>query len=315
MTRSADVLQPGTPEYEHHLRGDIEHYSTLFEEDAARERLIEPAPPSWHEAHARAAALIERTTGRDATAHVVDRLRAGKGKRMLSLGSGPGGLELSYGEQAPSAEIVCLDVNPELLALGRERARELGLRVQFEQADLNTAELPRGEFDYVFCHAALHHLIELEHVANEIRRTLRPGGEFIVTDIVSQNGYRLWPETRPIARSIFRTLPERLRISHRSWEAEQVDAELWEGDTSEDSMECIRSEDILPILDATFETRHFVPYWSISRRFFDSMYGPNFDLERKLDRCLFDWILEVDEYYVRTQWLRPETFFGIYAAK
>jgi hypothetical protein len=35
--------------------------------------------------------------------------------------------------------------------------------VRFSQADLNTVSLPKREFDLVFCHACLHHVLELEN--------------------------------------------------------------------------------------------------------------------------------------------------------
>jgi ubiquinone/menaquinone biosynthesis C-methylase UbiE len=86
-----------------------------------------------------------------------------------------------------------LDINPELLDLGRERAQALQLSVTFEQADLNTIDLPLREYDVVFCHASLHHVIELERVAEQIKRTLRPGGELIILDVVTRKGYLMWP--------------------------------------------------------------------------------------------------------------------------
>jgi hypothetical protein len=77
-------------------------------------------------------------------------------------------------------------------------------------------------------------------------------------------------------------------------------------------MECVRSEDIVPLLAASFTVRHFVPLLSLGRRFFDLMYGPNYDLERPLDRAVFDWIWELDCESIDEGRLRPETFFGVY---
>lgn len=309
---AAEQLVPGTPEYEQHLRGDIDHYSRLFSDEEAQERLLEPAPLSWGEAHDRAYERIRERTGDDPRGHVITKLSRRPGLRLLSLGSGPGGLELAFAEATPGSEITCIDVNEELLALGRKRAEEVGLRVSFERADLNTFELTDDDYDYVFCHASLHHLVELEHVARQIRKTLRAGGELLVVDVVTRNGYAMWPETRPIVQQLFRALPAKFRVNHTAYEAPRVDDEIWEADTSEASMECIRSEDILPVLRSHFTELVYVPYWSISRRFFDTMYGPNIDLEQPLDRAHFDWIWELDCHYLDTDRLHPETFFGVY---
>jgi hypothetical protein len=115
-------------------------------------------------------------------------------------------------------------------------------------------------------------------------------------------------------QALWKTLPEHLRVNHTAYAEPRIDTEIWEADTSEHSMECIRSEDILPILQSAFAVECYVPYFSLSRRFFDTMYGPNYNLDMPLDRALLNWIWELDVYYLTTGQLRPETFFGIYKA-
>jgi hypothetical protein len=85
-------------------------------------------------------------------------------------------------------------------------------------------------------------------------------------------------------------------------------------DTSASSMECIRSQEILPILEAAFTLVHYVPYFALSRRFFDTMYGPNYRLDAPLDLAFLNWIWELDCYSLETKTLRPETFFAVYGA-
>lgn len=303
---------PGTDEYNRHVREEIEHYGRIYLDGRARESLMQPVPSAWVEVETRAAALIRQSTGNDLVGHLSERLRARRGTRMLSLGSGPGGVEIELARQAPQAEVVCMDINPELLQLGRQRAEDLALNVQFAESDLNTVALPPGAFDLVFCHAALHHVIELEALAEQIKRTLRPGGVFITVDVVTRNGYLMWPETREIVQAIWKTLPVKFRLNHTSYVAPLIDDEIWEADTSLSGMECARSQDILPVIDRQFTAEHFVPYFSLSRRFFDTMYGPNYDLTAPLDASVLSWIWQLDVHHLATKRLRPETFFGIY---
>lgn len=311
----SDHPVPGTADYEEHLRGEIEHYGRIFKEGMGRETLVQPVPASWDEMERRAASLIRSMTGQDMVDHVVSRLRRQPGVRMLSIGSGPGGVEISCAGKAPQSQILCLDINPELLELGQQRAHELGLAVQFEKADFNTIELPANDFDLVFCHASLHHVIELERLAEQINKCLRPGGVLITVDIVTCNGYLMWPETREVAQALWKTLPVKYRLNHTAHGVLRVDEEIWEADMSTDRMECARSEDILPVLGQAFVTNAFVPYFSLCRRFFDTMYGPNYDLSRPLDLSIVNWIWELDRFYLNTGRLRPETFFGIYRAQ
>lgn len=307
--------KPGSAEYQKHVDEEISHYSGLFREGEGRETLQQPIPPSWQEAERRAAEVIAARTGDFLGGHVTRRLTARPGARMLSLGSGPAGMEIAWAQMVPEARIVCMDLNAGLLDLARQRAAELGLSMEFVTADLNTVELPRGEFDLVYCAASLHHIIELERVAEGIARALRPGGELLTVDIVTANGYLMWPETREIVRSLFRSLPERLRFNHTAYGTPRVDAEIWEADTSQHGMECVRSGDILDVLRGRFEERQFVPYFSLSRRLLDTMYGPNYDLAQPLDRAAFDFVWELDRHYLDAGILRPETFFGLYSPK
>ncbi len=313
----ARYLRPGTRAYRRHVDEELKHYREVHSDDdhsaaVARENLFEPAPAAWDEVHELAKALIREETGNDLDGHVISRLQSRPNVRLLSLGSGPGGVELGFARQAPKSDIVCMDLNADLLRLGEECARAEHLRVSFEPADLNTVTLPPNEFDIVFCHASLHHLVELESIIEQIKRTLRPGGELFVVDVITRHGYRMWPETRKVVADLWRTLPERYRVNHTAYLSKTVDKRIYEADTRPCGMECIRSEDILPLLSSNFSTDAFVPYFSISRRFFDTMYGPNYDLSRPLDRAIVHWIWELDCEYLRANTLRPETFLGIY---
>ena len=209
--------------------------------------------------------------------------------------------------------MVCVDLNPDLVRLGSERARSEGLNIEFQVGDLNLIDLPAAKYDLVFCHASLHHVLELQRIGEQIRKTLRPGGELITIDVCTRNGYLMWPETREIVQRLFRSLPPKFRMNHTGYAKPKLDQEIWENDTSMVSMGCIRAQEIVPLLDRTLKTVHYVPYFSISRRLLDTMYGPNFDLQQPLDQALFNWIWELDTYYLDSQLLKPETFFGIYA--
>jgi 2-polyprenyl-3-methyl-5-hydroxy-6-metoxy-1,4-benzoquinol methylase len=311
-------LTPEGAKYKRLAQEEIEHYTQIFINDkslagqSARETLLQPVPQSWIEIETRATALVREQTGADLNEHVLSRLQASPGIRMLSLGSGPGGIELALARQAPEAAISCVDLNPDLVQLGQQRADEERLNVTFKSADLNVIDLPRREYEVVLCHASLHHVLELEHVIHQIEQSLRDQGELIVVDISTPNGYLMHGKTREIVRNLFRMLPPRFRINHTGYAAARVDEEIWEVDTSQVSMECIRSEDIISMLAGTFHVRHFVPYFSLCRRFFDTMYGPNYDLARPLDAAILNFLWHLDVHYLAVKQLEPETFFGIY---
>jgi len=309
---AAGRLRVGSTAYRRRLQEEIRHYEGLLPEAAAAP-LMEPAPPVWEELQRRAAGLIQDRTGMDLIGNVAARLNERVGARMVSLGSGAGGLEMAVARQSPGAQILCLDINPAALERGRRAAAAEGLALTFEEADLNRVELEPAAFDVVFCHASLHHVLELERLLGAIARALRPGGALIAVDVITRNGYRMWPDTKRVAAAIFATLPERYRLNHTAYLPEKrVDASIWDGDTRSAGMECLRSEAVLPLLQRYFETVWFVPYFSLCRRFFDTMYGPNYDLARPLDCAILEWIWQLDCHLLATGRLRPETFFGVF---
>jgi SAM-dependent methyltransferase len=297
----------GDDEYRRLVAEEIAHYSGVYSDPKAREALEEPDPPVWLEVERRGGRIIREVTGRNRRAHAESILRDARRPAMLSLGSGPGGWELSLAQSVPDAEITCLDLNPELVALGRERARALGCKVGFAEADLNFVELEPARWDLVVCRASLHHVLALERLADQIHRCLRPGGFLWVDDVIGPDRMRMAPETREVVRPLFRELPARFRRNHYSRE---IDSEIIEPE--QEGMECIRSGDIVSVLDARFERRWWVPRFSLCRRFFDTIYGYNYDLSRAEDVAIVDRIWELDRSSLESGALPPDSLFAIF---
>jgi ubiquinone/menaquinone biosynthesis C-methylase UbiE len=233
---------------------------------------------------------------------------------MLSLGCGAGGVEMVIAQNAPHAEYVCLDINGDLFERACEQAREQGLRFEFRTTDLNRGSYG-GPFDLVMCHASLHHLVELEHVMGGIERCLAPDGQLLVIDVNTPNGFRMADPTRKAASVVFAALPERFRWNHTAYRSKWLDEKLYQPAAMMEGMECQRSADVLPLLRKHFAELSFVPYFGLCRRFFDTMYGPNYDLSRPLDRAIVEWIWELDCESVDCGALPPESFLGVYGIK
>ncbi len=270
------------------------------------------ARTAWVELEARAAALIRHTTGNDLAGHLVARLLARPGGRMLALGSSAGALAVEIAAHAPRAAILCIDADSGQLGPIRQRAAVLAVDLRTEEADLEGLELPPGEFDLIFCHTALHNVIALEGLADQLARSLRPQGELVAVDVVTRNGDLMWPETGDVAQAIWQTLPPKFRLNHTAYAAPLIDDHIWQPTAGQTGVRCVRSQDILPILERRFVVEQFVPHFSFSRRFCDTMYGPNYDLTATLDNAVFNWLWELDLYYLTTCRLRPEAFFGVY---
>jgi hypothetical protein len=50
----------------------------------------------------------------------------------------------------------------------------------------------------------------------------------------------------------------------------------------------------------------------IARRFLDAQLGPNYDLSQPLGAAILESVMQLDQYYVASGLLKPESFFGAY---
>jgi SAM-dependent methyltransferase len=132
-------------------------------------------------------------------------------KRALILNCGNGWVERELVEQGLIAEAVGMDYSQDLLDEATAAAREAGLPLTYQQANVNTASFPSGEFDLVVNHAAAHHIAFIDRVFREACRVLPEDGWFVSFDYVGphRNQYRLdaWEE----AWALNQELPETLR--------------------------------------------------------------------------------------------------------
>jgi 2-polyprenyl-3-methyl-5-hydroxy-6-metoxy-1,4-benzoquinol methylase len=105
---------------------------------------------------------------------ILTRLRDGKGRRILDVGSAQGVLAQKFTERG--FEVTCVEGSPELAALGKDKCREMIV------ADLDQP-LPRlnGQFDVIVYADILEHLRNPMDVFTGFNRYLRPNGLVIVS--------------------------------------------------------------------------------------------------------------------------------------
>lgn len=107
----------------------------------------------------------------------------------LDLGCGKGWLTRIIA--GTGAKTLGVDVAEECVAQGNAQARAAGItNCSFEVMDANVGELRQGAYDLVVSWGALHHLIRLDHVVEQVARSLRPGGRFVLVECVDQVGLR-----------------------------------------------------------------------------------------------------------------------------
>jgi SAM-dependent methyltransferase len=107
------------------------------------------------------------------------RLAAVPGERVLDLGCGCGGTTLEIAEAlGETGRVLGVDVSAPMLALARARADAAGLagRIEFREADAQTADLGTERFDAVFSRFGVMFFDDPVRAFTNVRRALRPGG-------------------------------------------------------------------------------------------------------------------------------------------
>ncbi|HEY0790006.1 MAG TPA: class I SAM-dependent methyltransferase [Chthoniobacterales bacterium] len=102
----------------------------------------------------------------------------------LDVATGTGHTALAVG--ATAAEVVGVDLSPEMLAEARRlAAEESRTNVRFVQASAESLPFAAGTFSLVTARHAPHHFTSVEAFLSEVARVLRPTGRFVLADQVS----------------------------------------------------------------------------------------------------------------------------------
>ena len=106
--------------------------------------------------------------------------------KILDLGSGTG-LELQYlFERIPNAQVTCIDLSEQMLAILAEHYQERKQQLEIISASYLTWDYPDAAYDYIISVNTMHHFDQTEKTKlyGKIRRSLKPGGMYIESDFM-----------------------------------------------------------------------------------------------------------------------------------
>ena len=107
-------------------------------------------------------------------AHLLGRVGVGPGKTVLDVATGTGNVALRAA--AAGAEVVGLDLTPELFETARSRADLLGVEVEWDAGDAEELPYPDASFDRVLSAFGIQFTPRHEVAAAELVRVCAPGG-------------------------------------------------------------------------------------------------------------------------------------------
>lgn len=108
------------------------------------------------------------------------------GDTVLDLGSGAGNdVFVARALTGPAGHVIGVDMVPEMVARAKANAERLGAtNVTFHLGEIESLPLDESTVDVVISNCVLNLVPDKARAFAEIRRVLRPGGHFSVSDIV-----------------------------------------------------------------------------------------------------------------------------------
>lgn len=115
---------------------------------------------------------------------LVEQAGIEKGHRVLDLGCGTATLTILIKKTQPGAEVVGIDGDRKILEIARSKVKSSGMDISLYEGMAFDLPCRDDYFDRVFSSLMFHHLTrdDKSRALREIRRVLRPGGEFHVAD-------------------------------------------------------------------------------------------------------------------------------------
>ena len=102
---------------------------------------------------------------------------------LLDLASGTGDVALRIADiGGPGTRITVADINPEMLAVGRERAAKAGRDIAFIEANAESLPLPDRAFDVVTIAFGIRNVVDRAAGLAEMVRVLKPGGRAVILE-------------------------------------------------------------------------------------------------------------------------------------
>jgi ubiquinone/menaquinone biosynthesis C-methylase UbiE len=130
--------------------------------------------------------LMARRYGRFPCQRVLKRILA-KGiekGRAIDVGTGPGTFRIFISKAIPGIRFKGIDLSPVMVEIARRNARDEGLadKIEFEVGSAYSLPVEDHSLDLVLCITTLHHLDRPVDFFNEVARSLKEGGAFVIVD-------------------------------------------------------------------------------------------------------------------------------------
>jgi SAM-dependent methyltransferase len=125
--------------------------------------------------------LVPLVTSRWAVV-LADRAALHPGERILDVACGTGAVaRIAAQRVGPGGHVTALDINPQMLAVGRSLPPVAGAPVEWREGSALDLPLPDSAFDAVLCQLGLQFFPDRPTALREMRRVTSPGGRLVAS--------------------------------------------------------------------------------------------------------------------------------------
>ena len=115
---------------------------------------------------------------------LVRRLAAHSPARVLDVATGTADLAIALARRAPQTAVVGIDIANQMLQVGEQKVRQVGLteRISLQQASALSLPFESGHFDAAMVAFGARNFEHLEQGLSEMARVVRPSGHLMVLE-------------------------------------------------------------------------------------------------------------------------------------
>jgi len=126
--------------------------------------------------------------------------------------------------------------------------------IRYRTADLNTVTLDRNSYDAIFGVSSVHHIHNLEHLFQQVRQVLKPGGYFFLDEFIGPSRLQWTDAQIRVINDQLQQIPKDLRrlVSDHTKFKERVVRKSVSYMIVADPSEAVRSSEIVPLLEDYF---------------------------------------------------------------
>ena len=146
--------------------------------------------PTWRETERVRGVQDKQARGYDRQMNFFDRVLFSGGRewvcsraqgQVLEIAVGTG---RNLGHHRRDVHLTGIELSPEMLAIAKRRAEELGRETDLRIGDAQDLDIPDASFDSIVCTLALCTIPDDRAAVAEAYRVLRPGGRFLLLEHV-----------------------------------------------------------------------------------------------------------------------------------